>query len=166
MGVMIQRKTHLLRQRQPAVSFSSFNMQPPNFLIFAELVDFRFPSPAHSPLSLTKPTTTTALPPICLTTGSFHFPSHSQPNRPAPLHSRLQQQLLAGDRPTVKVDLHRWRRFEGKRRPNFTAARSHFLRSGGGHRRRRSKEGTVRLRSSGLRSDEGEDQRRRRRNRV
>ncbi|KAJ6905756.1 hypothetical protein NC652_023497 [Populus alba x Populus x berolinensis] len=73
---------------------------PPNFLIFAQLVDFRFPLPAHSPLSLTKPTTTTALPPICLTTGSFHFPSHSQPNRPAPLHSRLQQQLLAGDRPT------------------------------------------------------------------
>ena len=66
---------------------------PPNFLF--------------SPNSLTKPTKTTALPPICLTTGSFHFPSHSQPNRLAPLHSRLQQQLLAGDRPTVSFNRSR-----------------------------------------------------------
>ncbi|KAJ6869878.1 hypothetical protein NC651_034554, partial [Populus alba x Populus x berolinensis] len=90
---------------------------PPKFLIFAQLVDFRFPSPAHSPLSLTKPTTTTALPPICLTTGSFHFPSHSQPNRSAPLHSRLQQQLLAGDRPTVSFN---------RSRPFFISQRRHL----------------------------------------
>ena len=98
-----------LATRQLPFAISIFSAAP-------QLFHFRFllPSPAHSPLSLTKPITTTSPPPICLTTASFHFPSHSQPNRPAPLHNRL---LLQPNRPATD-----------QRRPSSTvAARSSFL---------------------------------------
>jgi len=45
----------------------------------------------------------------------------------------------------VITNLHRRRRSEGERWPDLKAARSLFLRSGGGHRRCRSKEQTVGL---------------------
>ncbi|KAJ6912359.1 hypothetical protein NC651_014918 [Populus alba x Populus x berolinensis] len=127
MGVMIQRKTHLLRQRYTleTLSYSKIHRilsllgsyheaQPPlpyktdhNYLSSSDL-----PHDWQLPFSLSLSTKQTG-----------------SPAQPPPATALSRRQTHG-----VKVDLHRRRRFEGKRRPNFTAARSHSLRSGGGHR--------------------------------
>ena len=100
-----------LATRQLPFAISIFSAAP-------QLFHFRFllPSPAHNPLSLTKPITTTSLPPICLTTASFHFPSHSQPTQTGPpAQPPLSSTKQTGDRPTAS--------FFNRSRPFFISQR-------------------------------------------